>query len=97
MQGETIIIRCSASGVPDPLVAWFHNGSPLNENIDPNLSITRGGTVLSIKNANPKMSGQFTCRAINSAGSDSFNYDVQVQVPPKVSGGRSGDEKITIN
>ena len=69
----------------------------MNENIDPNLSITRGGTVLSIKNANPKMSGQFTCRAINSAGSDSFNYDVQVQVPPKVSGGRFGDEKIKMN
>ena len=87
VQGETVVIRCSASGLPEPIVAWFFNGAPVTAG--GNVSILRGGSVLSISSVDTTDSGQYTCRAINSAGSDSFNYDLDISVPPEIRDGKS--------
>ena len=89
VEGETVVIRCSTSGVPEPIVAWFFNGVPITDDGSGGTRILRGGSVLSLSNVHQTQSGQYTCRAINSAGSDSFNYDLDINVPPVIRDGKA--------
>ncbi|KAL4121128.1 hypothetical protein QTP88_013693 [Uroleucon formosanum] len=66
-EGETAVIRCEASGNPEPTIKWIHNGRPLSEApINPRRSVTTNTITITslIKND----TGNYGCNATNSIG-----------------------------
>lgn len=85
-QGETATIRCQAKGDPVPMVSWF---SPTQRVIPQILGsrfylervvVVSDGT-LEVRLAQKLDTGNYTCRANNSAGERSKVVGLEVEVP----------------
>ncbi|XP_077866781.1 leucine-rich repeats and immunoglobulin-like domains protein 1, partial [Saccoglossus kowalevskii] len=66
--GETAKLNCPAKGIPPPIITWFKEGIPVLSSgfteVQPNGDLVIVGT-------KEMDSGEYTCIATNSAGSDS--------------------------
>ncbi|XP_024909236.1 obscurin, partial [Cynoglossus semilaevis] len=82
--GQTIKLTCKITGSPKPVVGWFKDGLPLED--DPRHIITSdraGSYSLVLDSLTCDDSGQYTCYATNSVGSAGSLAKVIVQAPPR--------------
>ncbi|XP_074625452.1 basement membrane-specific heparan sulfate proteoglycan core protein-like isoform X6 [Acropora palmata] len=78
IEGEKVVFRCNASGIPSPSIAWQKMGSYLR-----NDTLYQNG-LLTIDSASSSDAGSYFCKAVNSEGEDSLYVQLEVTVPPKV-------------
>ena len=70
-EGDTVSLRCSASGNPAPEVLWYRDGSG---------EIVSRQEELSLAEIRRAQAGQYVCQANNSAGqSDPRKIDIRVK------------------
>ncbi|CAB1444707.1 unnamed protein product [Pleuronectes platessa] len=82
--GQTIKLTCKVTGSPKPVISWFKDGHPLED--DPRHIITadRSGTCsLILDSLTADDSGQYTCYATSSMGAAGTLAKVVVQAPPR--------------
>jgi len=66
-EGETAVIKCEASGNPQPSIKWIHNGRPLNKaSPNPRRSVTSNSITITSLTKND--TGNYGCNATNSIG-----------------------------
>ncbi|KAJ8257142.1 hypothetical protein COCON_G00192940 [Conger conger] len=80
---KDIVLPCKAVGDPPPTVKWLKgsNGTPAPVLIDGRRSIHNNGSFV-IRTVKAEDSGDYSCVASNSWGSDEIVLNLQVQVPP---------------
>ncbi|XP_031166787.1 Down syndrome cell adhesion molecule homolog isoform X1 [Sander lucioperca] len=78
-----IVLPCKAVGDPSPTIKWLKeiNGTPAPVVIDSRRSVHGNGSLV-IRTVKAEDSGNYTCVASNSFGSDKTVLNLQVQVPP---------------
>ncbi|XP_074858282.1 hemicentin-1 isoform X3 [Carettochelys insculpta] len=81
---QAVELRCQSNAIPPPVLTWLKDGRPLLKK--PGLSISEGGSVLKIEEAQVQDTGRYTCEATNFAGKTERNYNVNVWVPPSIYG-----------
>lgn len=71
-EGETATLSVAVEGKPEPQIQWMKDGQPVN--IDNSHIVEKKGPngerTLTIKDAKPSDVGQYTCKAVNKAGTD---------------------------
>lgn len=87
MAGDTVRLRCAATGDPRPYVAWYRGESELSPERH-NVHVVRH--MLTIQNAQPEDAGQYSCKAYNGFGELRRNFTVRVEVV-------SGDQASTLD
>ncbi|KAL1110407.1 hypothetical protein AAG570_007938 [Ranatra chinensis] len=76
--GENVTLRCTASGDPEPSLAWLFNGRPLG-NASEDRPLFFGGegwTSLSIVDITEADAGEYTCTAENPRGRAAVNVSL---------------------
>ncbi|XP_040895666.1 hemicentin-1 [Toxotes jaculatrix] len=79
--GETTVMACSASGVPQPEIWWYKGDVQLHSSSLLNVD-TLGGT-LTIKETQNVDAGDYSCVAVNAAGTSSGKISLDVGAAPK--------------
>ena len=84
--GQPLHLECQVSGIPTPELTWKHNNKPILQN-SPGFEIHYDPKIqwasLNVKEAFPKVSGRYTCRARNIAGEATTTAVVCVKgIPP---------------
>ena len=68
-EGDTIVLSCTADGMPMPSMRWLKDGRELNTHDRFELSPAKGPTHwITVKNVRPEDSGKYSCIAENSKG-----------------------------
>ncbi|XP_051581270.1 hemicentin-1-like isoform X1 [Myxocyprinus asiaticus] len=80
---QQIAFPCSAKGTPEPVIKWFRNGQELT-GYEPGVSILEDGTLLILASVSPLDNGEYTCMAVNDAGTTEKKYQLKVNVPPDI-------------
>ncbi|KAI7799480.1 hemicentin-1 isoform X1 [Triplophysa rosa] len=80
---QQIAFPCPAKGTPEPVIKWLRNGQDLTGN-EPGVSILEDGTLLILASVSPLDNGEYTCMAVNDAGTTEKKYQLKVNVPPDI-------------
>eukprot|EP00079_Xenopus_tropicalis_P024320 XP_012816895.1 PREDICTED: hemicentin-1 [Xenopus tropicalis] len=94
LANHNIILECKATGNPDPVVTWFKDNQQLTNTGD--ISVSDRGQVLQISGAQVFHAGTYKCVAASIAGRAELSYNLQVHVPPSISG-RSSSITVIVN
>ncbi|XP_065811778.1 hemicentin-1 [Labrus bergylta] len=78
--GETTVMACSASGIPQPEIWWYKGGVRLHSSSLLDVDML-GGTLI-IKETQDADAGDYTCVAVNAAGTSSGKIALAVGAPP---------------
>ena len=87
-EGDTVALACTATGRPYPTIQWYKDGVLLtNESLTTiyNEEVEQNGlffttSILEVCSVGADDRGSYSCMASNSAGNDSFDFDVQVML-----------------
>ncbi|XP_053178575.1 hemicentin-1 [Scomber japonicus] len=79
--GETTVMACSTSGIPQPEIWWYKGDVQLHSSSLLDID-TLGGT-LTIKRTQDVDAGDYTCVAVNDAGTSSGKISLDVGAAPK--------------
>lgn len=83
-QGKTAVIRCQAKGDPIPTITWFSPGRravPHRSRLyHERVAVLLDGS-LEVHQAQKRDTGNYTCRASNSAGETNMVVGLQVETP----------------
>jgi hypothetical protein len=75
--GEIMYLQCSYTGVPAPIVQWFHNDVLLMDGVNGTIINVNHNTTSIVKDEVDRTSGgTYTCRASNSVGTDQKSYSI---------------------
>ncbi|KAM7388095.1 hypothetical protein PAMP_024296 [Pampus punctatissimus] len=74
--GETTVMACSASGIPQPEIWWYKGDVQLHSSLL--LDIDTSGGTLTIKGTQNVDAGDYTCVAVNNAGTSSGKISLDV-------------------
>ncbi|XP_063876640.1 hemicentin-1-like isoform X2 [Scylla paramamosain] len=81
-------LYCPVVGSPLPNITWSKNGAVIEKHLEQgfneHISFGEDGQLLLVSSATVEDSGNYTCSAQNTGGSDSVSYVVAVQVPPHI-------------
>ncbi|XP_005733181.1 hemicentin-1 isoform X1 [Pundamilia nyererei] len=79
--GEATVMACSASGIPQPEIWWYKG----DEKLRPSslLEVDTSGGTLTIKETQNADAGDYTCLAVNAAGTASGRISLSVGAAPK--------------
>ena len=77
-EGGTASFTCQATGEPVPMIRWYFNGAPVNNDTDvdkyeiseTSMNITTISSMLIIMSAESSDVGTYTCNATNVVSSD---------------------------
>ena len=75
-EGNDVVLKCKADGVPIPFVIWRKDGLVIQNQTKPH-------TNFMLENATEADEGVYVCEASNSAGSDSYMVEVKIIPLPK--------------
>uniref|UniRef100_A0A0N5AL87 Peroxidasin homolog n=1 Tax=Syphacia muris TaxID=451379 RepID=A0A0N5AL87_9BILA len=79
----SVFLECPATGIPQPTVTWYKEGSEINFN-DQRLQLNESRQTLIIKNVSIADEGRYYCIAENKGGKDSQQFDLEVLVAPEM-------------
>lgn len=79
IEGESVTLECHISGYPSPKVTWYREDYQIESSIDFQITFQSGIARLMIREAFAEDSGQFTCSAVNEAGTVSTSCYLAVQ------------------
>ncbi|XP_045909029.1 matrix-remodeling-associated protein 5-like [Micropterus dolomieu] len=101
-QGATAKIRCQATGDPAPTVIWFsptHNAIPqsLGSGFYPERVVMISDGTLEVRLVQKIDTGNYTCRASNSAGERSMVVGLEVETPNHGLSGQVGGSAWSTN
>ncbi|KAG6461646.1 uncharacterized protein LOC115451087 [Manduca sexta] len=98
---ETIFLKTSIVGKPNPTIEWRHDGQPIIVNERVEISNTPKFSVLKIHLARRSDRGEYQIHARNSIGEDTAAFLVTVTAPPDpprhVSVTRQVDKSVTLD
>lgn len=66
--GESLSLKCSVKGTPEPQVEWTKNGQILRSSDIMDLKYKNGVATLAIGEVYPEDEGDYVCKATNLAG-----------------------------
>ncbi|XP_078498867.1 hemicentin-1 [Lissotriton helveticus] len=81
---------CDASGSPPPIITWYKGDEQIVESSS--MQIIHKGRILKLLKAATDDTDQYTCRAINVAGSSEKLFNINVIVPPTITGAGTASE-----
>ncbi|XP_039576204.1 hemicentin-2 [Passer montanus] len=81
LQGS-LTLTCEATGIPQPGVTWFWDGSPVTPS--QHTQVLPGGWLLRLTRARAQDGGHYSCLASNVAGEARRHFYVEVLVPPLI-------------
>ncbi|XP_041262809.1 hemicentin-2 isoform X2 [Onychostruthus taczanowskii] len=81
LQGS-LTLTCEATGIPQPSVTWFWDGSPVTPS--QHTQVLSGGWLLRLTHARAQDGGHYSCLASNVAGEARRHFYVEVLVPPHI-------------
>ncbi|KAM4629779.1 hemicentin-1 [Polymixia lowei] len=93
-RGGDVTLQCAADGVPRPAVTWLKDGRPITG--QHGAKVLNEGRLLQIKDARVSDTGRYTCIAVNVAGQADSKHDVNVHVPPSISGQVQVPENVSV-
>nr|XP_061831771.1 hemicentin-1-like isoform X1 [Nerophis lumbriciformis] len=79
--GETTVMACSASGIPHPEIWWYKGDVQFHTTQSVDVDALAG--ILTIKNTQEVNAGDYTCVAVNTAGTSSGKVLLDVGAGPK--------------
>ncbi|XP_067083733.1 hemicentin-1 [Osmerus mordax] len=83
--GHPVSLSCESNAIPPPRLSWYREGRKLSS--ADGVVLLPGGQVLQISRVQKEDSGKYTCQAVNEAGEDRMTFDLEVLVPPVITGG----------
>uniref|UniRef100_A0A0K0CTJ0 non-specific serine/threonine protein kinase n=1 Tax=Angiostrongylus cantonensis TaxID=6313 RepID=A0A0K0CTJ0_ANGCA len=92
-QGEPIELSCEVDASSSPLVEWLHNGERVT-NSRLTTSYSGGKATLRISESDARDSGEYVCRASNSAGQESCRANVTVRMAVMESNGKAENGEV---
>ncbi|XP_067156720.1 hemicentin-1 [Apteryx mantelli] len=89
-----VSLLCEVSGNPFPIISWYKEDIQVVESST--LQILHNGKILKLLKAATDDAGQYSCKAINVAGSSEKLFNVDVLVPPSIIGAATPSEVAVI-
>ncbi|XP_023195302.1 hemicentin-1 [Xiphophorus maculatus] len=83
---ESIELVCEAQGIPTPTIQWLKDGEAINNTELKGLRVSPHANTLIVTQADPAVSGKYTCVASNAAGEEDRIFHLHVYVPPSILG-----------
>ena len=78
-EGESVKLKCTVIGRPDPNITWYKDHQLLHENSRFKMKVTPDNTcILNIVKSDVNDEGTYTCTATNSAGKDTCSANLTV-------------------
>ncbi|KAM9642204.1 hemicentin-2 [Trichechus inunguis] len=85
-EGHPARLSCECQGVPFPKISWRKDGQPLSEEGAGLEQVSAVGRLLYLGQARPSQEGIYTCECSNVAGNSSQDQQLEVHVPPQITG-----------
>ncbi|XP_027279680.1 hemicentin-2 isoform X2 [Cricetulus griseus] len=85
-EGQTARLSCDCQGVPFPKISWRKDGQPLPGERDGLEQVLAVGRLLYLGQARSSQEGTYICECSNAAGTSSQEQQLEVLVPPQVTG-----------
>ncbi|XP_065505206.1 hemicentin-1 isoform X3 [Caloenas nicobarica] len=85
---------CEVSGNPFPIISWYKEDIQVVESST--VQILHNGKILKLFKAATDDAGQYSCKAINVAGSSEKLFNLDILVPPSVMGADTPGEMAVI-
>ncbi|XP_039476218.1 hemicentin-1 [Oreochromis aureus] len=82
--GHQISLSCESNAIPPPKLSWYRDGKKLTS--ADGVVLLPGGQVLQIARVQKEDAGRYTCLAVNEAGEDRMHFDLEILVPPVITG-----------
>ncbi|XP_045905935.1 hemicentin-1 [Micropterus dolomieu] len=95
---DTVVtLECEARGVPLPSITWYRNGEAILSNRQ--AQYVERGHYLKIPRAQASDAGQYICKVTSLAGSAERSYELDVYLPPTITGGEDGptEKKVALS
>ncbi|XP_038571299.1 hemicentin-1 isoform X3 [Micropterus salmoides] len=95
---DTVVtLECEARGVPLPTITWYRNGEAILSNRQ--AQYVERGHYLKIPRAQASDAGQYICKVTSLAGSAERSYELDVYLPPTITGGEDGptERKVVLS
>nr|CAD7197525.1 unnamed protein product [Timema douglasi] len=82
--GDTLRLDCNVTGHPPPDIVWLKGAAPITRQEWLHPQLLEHDRILTIPGVTTQHSGQYSCLAINMAGTTEMTFNVEVQEPPHV-------------
>ncbi|XP_030135337.4 hemicentin-1 [Taeniopygia guttata] len=89
-----VSLFCEVTGNPFPVISWYKDDIQVVESSA--LQILHNGKILKLLKATTEDAGQYSCKAINIAGSSEKLFNLHILVPPSIIGADSPGEVAVI-
>ncbi|NXC61674.1 HMCN1 protein, partial [Aleadryas rufinucha] len=89
-----VSLFCEVTGNPFPVISWYKDDVQVVESSA--LQILHNGKILKLLKAATEDAGQYSCKAINVAGSSEKLFNLHILVPPSIIGADSPGEVAVI-
>nr|XP_044998229.1 hemicentin-1 isoform X3 [Jaculus jaculus] len=83
-------LSCEVEGTPSPIIMWYKGGVQVTESNT--IQVVNNGKILKLFKAAAEDAGQYSCKAINIAGTSQKYFSIDVLVPPTIIGASSPNE-----
>ncbi|KAH9500753.1 Hemicentin-1, partial [Bulinus truncatus] len=98
IEGQSISMRCTVTGLPEPSILWLKDGAVILEEENSHKQILDNDTTLQIVDAHPVDRARYTCHVENQAGFAEKYFDLEVYEPAKINGsGKRVDVPVVVN
>uniref|UniRef100_A0A087YHW1 Cell adhesion molecule-related/down-regulated by oncogenes n=1 Tax=Poecilia formosa TaxID=48698 RepID=A0A087YHW1_POEFO len=82
--GHSVSLSCESNAIPPPKLSWYKDGRKLTS--ADGVMLQPGGQVLQIPRVQQDDGGKYTCQAVNEAGEDHMHFELEVLIPPVITG-----------